>query len=74
MLMAGGAVRGGRIYGRWPGLDDASLFEQRDLMPTADVRSYAAWAMRGLYGLDSGVLERTVFPGLDMGADPGLLL
>lgn len=74
MLMAGGAVRGGRVYGRWPGLDDASLFEQRDLMPTADVRSYAAWAMRGLYGLDTGVLERTVFPGLDMGSDPGLLL
>ncbi|MBI1218922.1 MAG: DUF1501 domain-containing protein [Rhodobacteraceae bacterium] len=74
MLMAGGAVRGGKIYGRWPGLDDAALFEQRDLLPTADVRSYAAWAMRGLYGLDSGVLEKTIFPGLDMGADPGLLL
>lgn len=74
LLMAGGAVRGGRVYGRWPGLDDAALFEQRDLMPTADVRSYAAWAMRGLYGIDPGVLERTVFPGLDMGADPGILL
>lgn len=74
MLIAGGAARGGKVYGRWPGLDDAALFEQRDLMPTADVRAYAAWAMRGLYGLDRGVLEKTVFPGLDMGEDPGILL
>ncbi len=74
LLMAGGAIKGGKVYGRWPGLADNDLFEQRDLMPTADVRSYAAWTMRGLYGLDQGVLERTVFPGLDMGADPGILL
>lgn len=74
MLVAGGAVRGGRVYGRWPGLDEGALDQGRDLMPTADVRAYAAWAMRGLYGLDRGVLERAVFPGLDMGDDPGLLL
>ena len=45
-----------------------------DLMPTSDVRAWAAHAMRGLYGLDRGVLEASVFPGLDMGDDPGLLL
>ena len=73
MLMAGGAIRGGKVYGRWPGLDEAALYERRDLMPTADVRAYAAWAMRGLYGLDKGLLEKTVFPGLDMGTDPGIL-
>jgi len=44
------------------------------LMPTADVRSYAAWAMRGMFGIDRTLLERDVFPGLDMGSDPGLLL
>ncbi len=74
MLMAGGAIRGGRVFGKWPGLDDASLYEGRDLMPTADVRSYAAWAMRGMFGIDRTLLERDVFPGLDMGSDPGLLL
>lgn len=73
MLLAGGAVKGGKVYGRWPGLGESQLFEQRDLLPTADVRSYAAWAMRGLYGLDTGVLEKTIFPGLDMGSDPGIL-
>lgn len=67
LLMAGGAVRGGRVYGRWPGLEEAALYERRDLMPTEDVRAYAAAAMQGLFGLDRSVLERAVFPGLDMG-------
>jgi uncharacterized protein (DUF1501 family) len=74
MLMAGGAIRGGRVYGTWPGIGDGDLYAGRDLMPTSDVRAYAAWAMRGLFGLDRGLLERTVFPGLDMGTDPGLIL
>jgi uncharacterized protein (DUF1501 family) len=74
MLMAGGAIRGGRVYGTWPGIGESDLYAGRDLMPTADVRAYAAWAMRGLFGLDRGTLERTVFPGLDMGGDPGLIL
>ncbi|HBS50881.1 MAG TPA: twin-arginine translocation pathway signal [Rhodobacteraceae bacterium] len=73
MLMAGGAVRGGRVHGRWPGLDEADLYQRRDLMPTADLRVQAAWAMRGLTGLDRATLERAVFPGIEMGGDPGLL-
>ncbi|WP_172296692.1 DUF1501 domain-containing protein [Pseudoruegeria sp. HB172150] len=73
MLLAGGALRGGRVYGDWPGLAEADLYARRDLMPTADVRAYAAWVMRGLYGMDRGLLEGSVFPGLDLGADPGLL-
>jgi uncharacterized protein (DUF1501 family) len=73
MLVAGGAVRGGRVMGRWPGLAEADLYDRRDLMPTTDVRAWAAHALRGMYGLDRGVLERAVFPGLDMGDDPGLL-
>ncbi len=74
MLMAGGALRGGRVYGRWPGLAEAELYAGRDLMPTADVRSYAAWAMRGLFGIDRAVLEKAVFPGLEMNGDPGIVL
>lgn len=73
MLLAGGAVRGGRVYGNWPGLAEADLYDRRDLMPTADVRAHAAWMMRGLVGLDVSALENTVFPGLDMGRDLGLL-
>ncbi len=73
MLMAGGALKGGRVLGRWPGLDQANLYQDRDVMPTADVRAPAAWIMRGLTGLDQSALETSVFPGLEMGSDPGLL-
>lgn len=74
MFVAGGAVRGGRVMGQWPGLSEAALYDRRDLMPTSDVRAWAAWAMRGMYGFDRGLLENTVFPGLQMGDDPGLLM
>ncbi|WP_319825636.1 DUF1501 domain-containing protein [Thalassovita sp.] len=74
MLVAGGAVRGGRVYGDWPGLGQGDLYKGRDLMPTRDVRAYAAWAMRGLFGLDAGVLEHAIFPGMEMGPRPGLIL
>jgi uncharacterized protein (DUF1501 family) len=74
MLAAGGAVRGGRVLGRWPGLAEADLYAGRDLLPTSDVRDWAAQAMAGLYGLDRAVLEGAVFPGLRMEAAPGLVL
>ncbi len=74
MVVAGGAIRGGKVYGRWPGLEEADLFERRDLMPTSDVRAWAAHAMRGLYGFDRALLQDKVFPGLEMGEDPGLIL
>jgi uncharacterized protein (DUF1501 family) len=74
MLMAGGALRGGKVFGQWPGLAEADLYARRDLMPTSDVRAWAANVMRGLYGIDRGVLENTVFPGLKMGADAKIIL
>lgn len=68
MVMAGGALRGGRVHTAWPGLTEADLYDRRDLMPTEDVRAYAAATMQGLFGLDRAVLEGAVFPGLDMSA------
>ncbi|MEX0286218.1 MAG: DUF1501 domain-containing protein [Paracoccaceae bacterium] len=73
MIMAGGAVRGGRVFGDWPGLAEADLYARRDLMPTMDVRAPAAWIMRAMTGLDRSLFEERVFAGLDMGADPGFL-
>ena len=74
MVLAGGAVKGGRVYGDWPGLGESDLYQNRDLFPTSDVRAYAAEAMQGLFSLDRATLESVVFPGLDMGARKGILL
>jgi len=72
-IFAGGALRGKAVHGTWPGLGASDLYRDRDLMPTADVRGYAAWAMRGLFGIDRNKLESVVFPGVDMGTDPRLI-
>ncbi|MEQ5793712.1 DUF1501 domain-containing protein [Paracoccus sp. NFXS7] len=70
LLVAGGAVRGGRMMGDWPGLAEGDLYDGRDLMPLRDIRAYAAWAMHAKFGIDCATLEGSVFPGLDMGSDP----
>ncbi|MEO0866260.1 MAG: DUF1501 domain-containing protein [Pseudomonadota bacterium] len=72
-LFAGGALKGGQVLGKWPGLGSSELYQDRDLMPTSDVRSYAAWAMRALFPLGRTDLETSVFPGLEMSEDPGLI-
>ena len=75
MLIAlGGLVRGGRVFGNWPGLGTGDLLGERDLMPTGDLRRYPAWALRSLFGVSSAGLEGAVFPGLDLQGDPGLIL
>src|SRR6266550_1497420 len=38
MLVLGGPVNGGRMLGRWPGLDPADRFEGRDVAVTTDFR------------------------------------
>ncbi len=38
MFAFGGGVRGGKIYGDWPGLAPGQLYEQRDLAMTTDFR------------------------------------
>jgi len=42
MLIAGGTVRGGTVYGTWPGLNEERLFEGRDLAVTTDFRAICA--------------------------------
>ena len=73
LLYAGGALKGGQVAGRWPGLSEADLLTRRDLMPTDDLRAPTAWVLRGLLGTARSDLEQVVFPGLDMGSDPGLV-
>src|ERR1700693_851166 len=42
MLLLGGGVKGGRVYGKWPGLDSSRLYENRDLAVTTDFRDVFA--------------------------------
>jgi len=59
MLVLGGGVRGGRAYGRWPGLAPDRLFEGRDLAVTTDFRSlFTEVATRHL-----AVAASPLFPG-----------
>jgi len=74
LIAAGGALKGKRVLADWPGLSDSNLLANRDLMPTRDVRAFAGWALRGLYGVDASAIEAMVFPGLDLGNDPDMLL
>lgn len=72
-ILAGGAMRGGKVYGQWPGVKESDLYQGRDLNPTEDIRRYPAWALNALFGLERHALEAEIFPGLDMGARPGFL-
>ena len=38
MMLVGGSVKGGEVYGDWPGLKEAHRFEGRDLDVTTDFR------------------------------------
>ncbi|HVG27241.1 MAG TPA: DUF1501 domain-containing protein, partial [Acidobacteriaceae bacterium] len=55
MFVLGGGVKGGKVYGRWPGLEDEQLNEGRDLKVTTDFRAVlgeAAWKTLGARRLD----------------------
>jgi uncharacterized protein (DUF1501 family) len=69
MLVLGGGVRGGRVYGRWPGLDRHQLFEGRDLAVTTDFRNlFSEVATRHL-----GVPAAPIFPGFQPAQSLGIL-
>jgi uncharacterized protein (DUF1501 family) len=62
-LLAGGAVKGGRVIADWPGLSEANLYEARDLKPTADLRAMLKGVMRDHLRVDERALGSSVFPG-----------
>ena len=61
-LLAGGAVKGGRVIADWPGLKPANLFEGRDLAPTSDLRAVMKGVLHDHLGLAERVLAEQVFP------------
>ena len=45
MFVMGGPVKGGKVYGQWPGLAPEQLYEQRDLAVTTDFRDVLSEAV-----------------------------
>jgi uncharacterized protein (DUF1501 family) len=70
MMVAGGAVQGGKIYGEWPGLEKEQLFEGRDLAVTTDFRTVLSELLRQHLGRTD---LTSVFPGFQPGHSLGLL-
>jgi len=70
MMVLGGSVRGGHIYGAWPGLAVEQLYERRDLAVTTDFRSVLSELVNGHLGQTN---LTQVFPGFQSGKPLGLL-
>jgi uncharacterized protein (DUF1501 family) len=63
MFVIGNSVRGGKVYGRWPGLKNDQLYEGRDLALTTDFRDvFGEVAARHLGAKNSPSL----FPGYSL--------
>jgi len=62
MFVLGGPVKGGKVYGRWPGLDPSQLYEGRDLALTTDFRQVVGEAVARHMGNKN---LNAVFPGYE---------
>jgi uncharacterized protein (DUF1501 family) len=60
MFVVGNGVRGGKIYGQWPGLKSEQLYEGRDLALTTDFRDVFAEVAKKHLGTEN---LQAVFPG-----------
>ena len=71
MFALGGAVHGGKVYGRWPGIAPELLYEGRDLNLTTDFRSVCGEVIARHLGQKD--LSR-IFPGFRAPAPVGLIV
>ena len=62
LILAGGALKPGGMVGDWPTLQEAKLFENRDLAPTLDIRSVFKGVLQDHLGVDRRALDSRVFP------------
>jgi uncharacterized protein (DUF1501 family) len=58
----GGALAGGRVIADWPGLSKQALYQDRDLAPTTDLRSFLKAILGDHLGVTSAALEGQIFP------------
>ncbi len=72
-MLLGGAVKGGRVLGEWPGLVERDLYENRDLRPTGSLEAVLAGAVSGHFGIDPERTMEVLFPGRNASPMAGLL-
>ncbi|NEP28047.1 MAG: hypothetical protein F6K49_41085, partial [Moorea sp. SIO3I6] len=65
-------VRGGKVYGEWPGLAESQLYEQRDLAVTTDFREVLMPVLREHMEIGNSNLAQ-IFPGFKSNQNLGLL-
>jgi uncharacterized protein (DUF1501 family) len=70
MFVLGGDVRGGKIYGDWPGLQEEQLYDGRDLALTTDFRDVLGELVARHLGNPN---LKSVFPGYESPKFRGLL-
>jgi uncharacterized protein (DUF1501 family) len=70
MVIGGEAVRGGKVYGHWPGLRPEQRYEGRDLAVTTDFRSVFNDVVRDHLGVTD---TSSIFPGFQATAPLGFL-
>ncbi|MEM7660636.1 MAG: DUF1501 domain-containing protein [Pseudomonadota bacterium] len=63
MILAGGAIRGGAVYGDWPGLNTRDLYEGRDLAPANEVVAVLKSILEDHVGISRETLDTRVFDG-----------
>jgi uncharacterized protein (DUF1501 family) len=73
-MLAGGAVRGGRVVADWPGLAPANLLDGRDLKPTLPLDTLVTELCAESFGLEPDRLARVLFPHGSRGQPVGPLL
>jgi uncharacterized protein (DUF1501 family) len=61
-LLAGGALRGGRVLADWPGVKESDLYQNRDLKPTTDLRAVLKGLLRDHLRVDDRALAADIFP------------
>jgi len=73
-LLAGGALKGGRVFADWPGLKMANLYEGRDLAATTDLRAVLKGLLKDHLRVTDRALAANVFPdSADVKAMAGLV-
>ena len=69
MWIMGGNVRGGKIYGQWPGLSGNDLYEGRDLAVTTDFRQVISVILESQFGLTNTQLNKVLPNGPKLNRD-----